>query len=235
MATVPRIPQDLLDGYFIQMERSEDNDNPVAAISIPIELSRLAGIPVRTKKSFQLDPVLHELIRLYNAKVQDCQYCQNARQAVAVQAGLDEDMVSALSHFETSALPENIKAALRITSVISTNPGLLTDEIWEGAAKFYTEDELVDIVLLSMHTTASKVTITLGLDPGKEASSRLFFPTEDVYGESPSSPRPSPTCAAAAWSSTARRTRHCLSARPSCQRGGVRRDGRRRRGLELRP
>jgi hypothetical protein len=29
------------------------------------------------------------------------------------------------------------------------------------------------------------VTITLGLDPGKEASSRLFFPTEDVYGESP--------------------------------------------------
>ena len=185
MATVPRIPQEMLEGYFIQMERSEDNDNPVAAISIPIELSRLAGIPVRTKKSFQLDPVLHELIRLYNAKVQDCQYCQNARQAVAVQAGLDEDMVSALSHFETSALPENIKAALRITSVVSTNPGLLTDEIWAKAAEFFTEDELVDIVLLSMHTTASKVTITLGLDPGKEASSRLFFPTEDVYGESP--------------------------------------------------
>jgi AhpD family alkylhydroperoxidase len=185
MATVPRIPQEMLEGYFIQMERSEDNDNPVAAISIPIELSRLAGIPVRTKKSFQLDPVLHELIRLYNAKVQDCQYCQNARQAVAVQAGLDEDMVSALSHFETSALPENVKAALRITSVVSTNPGLLTDEIWSAAAEFFTEDELVDIVLLSMHTTASKVTITLGLDPGKEASSRLFFPTEDVYGESP--------------------------------------------------
>lgn len=185
MATVPRIPQDLLDGFFIQMERSEGNDNPVAAISIPIELSRLAGIPIRTKTSFQLDPVLHELIRIYNAKVQDCQYCQNARQAVAVQAGLDEDMVSALSNFEASALPERIKAALRITSVVSTNPGLLTNEIWAGAAEFYTEDELVDIVLLSMHTTASKVTITLGLDPGKEASSRLFFPSEDVYGESP--------------------------------------------------
>jgi AhpD family alkylhydroperoxidase len=185
MATVPRIPQEMLEGYFIQMERSEDNDNPVAAISIPIELSRLAAIPVRTKKSFQLDPVLHELIRLYNAKVQDCQYCQNARQAVAVQAGLDEDMVTALSQFETSSLPEHVKAALRMTSVISTNPGLLSDEIWDQAAQYFTEDELVDIVLLSMHTTASKVTITLGLDPGKEASSRLFFPTEDVYGESP--------------------------------------------------
>ena len=36
-----------------------------------------------------------------------------------------------------------------------------------------------------MHTTGSKSFITMGLDPGKEASSRLFFPTEDVYGESP--------------------------------------------------
>ena len=80
MATTPRIPAELLEGYFIQMERDEANDNPVAAIAIPIELSRLAGIPIRTKRSFQLDPVLHELIRLYNAKVQDCQYCQNARQ-----------------------------------------------------------------------------------------------------------------------------------------------------------
>src|SRR3954463_16475216 len=142
MATTPRIPVDLVEGFFMQVE---DDGSPAAAIAIPVELSRLAGIPVRTKKSFQLDPVLHELIRLYNAKVQDCQYCQNARQAVAVQAGLDEDMVSALSHFETSALPENIKAALRITSVVSTNPGLLTDGIWDGAAQFYTEDELVDI------------------------------------------------------------------------------------------
>jgi AhpD family alkylhydroperoxidase len=184
MATTPRIPTELLEGYFIQMERDEANDNSVAAIAIPIELSRLAGIPIRTKRSFQLDPVLHELIRLYNAKVQDCQYCQNARQAVAVQAGLEEDMVTALSQFETSSLPEHVKAALRLTSAISTNPGLLSDELWAAAGKYFTEDELVDIVLLSMHTTASKVTITLGLDPGKEASSRLFFPTEDVYGES---------------------------------------------------
>ena len=185
MATTARIPTELLEGYFIQMEREEGTGNPVALISIPIELSRLAGIPVRTRASFQLDPVLHELIRLYNAKVMDCQYCQNARQAVAVQAGLREDMVSALSNFESSALPERIKAALRLTAAISSNPGLITDELWDDAARHFTESELVDIVLLSVHTTASKVTITLGLDPGKEASSRLFFPTEDVYGSSP--------------------------------------------------
>lgn len=182
MATKPRIPQHLVDGFFMQVE---DDGSPAAAIAIPVELSRLAGIPIRTRRSFQIDPVLHELIRLYNAKYQDCQYCQNARQAVAVQAGLDEDMVSSLARFDTSNLPENYKAALRITSAVAHNPALLTDDIWNGAMAHFTETELVDIVLLSMHTTSSKVTITLGLDPGKEASSRLFFPTEDVYGSSP--------------------------------------------------
>ena len=183
MATAPRIPQEYVEGFFMQME--PDPDNPATQIAIPIELSRLAGIPVQTRISFQLNPVLHELIRLYNAKYQDCQYCQNARQAVAVQAGLQEDMVEALGHFETSELPDSIKAALRLTAAISTNPGLLTDDLWADAARYYSERELVDIVLLSIHTTASKVTITLGLDPGKENSNRLFFPTEDVYGTSP--------------------------------------------------
>jgi AhpD family alkylhydroperoxidase len=182
MATTPRIPQELIDGFFVQME--PDSDHPLAQVAIPIELSRLAAIPIRTARSFQLDPVVHELIRLFNAKVNDCQYCQNARQAIAVQAGMEEDMVAALSSFETSDLPDAIKSALRITSVISTNPGLLSDEIWAAALQHYSEAELIDIVLLSMHTTGSKSFITMGLDPGKEASDRLFFPTEDVYGTS---------------------------------------------------
>src|SRR4051794_28301429 len=138
MATVPRIPQEMLEGYFIQMERSEDNDNPVAAISIPIELSRLAGIPVRTKKSFQLDPVLHELIRLYNAKVQDCQYCQNARQAVAVQAGLGEGTVRAPGPLSTRAAPANKKAAPPPTSAPPPNPGVPTGKSMGGAAPVLT-------------------------------------------------------------------------------------------------
>lgn len=182
MATTPRLPAHLVEGFFMQVE---DDGSPAAAIAIPVELSRLAGIPIASRGSFQLNPVLHELIRLYNAKYQDCQYCQNARQAIAVQSGLEEDMVSALSHFEDSAaIPENFKAALRMTAAIATNPALLTDDLWADAQKYYTEAEMVDIVLLSMHTTASKVTITLGLDPGKEASSRQFYPSEEVYGES---------------------------------------------------
>jgi AhpD family alkylhydroperoxidase len=182
MSTVPRIPAELVQGFFLL---AEGGDTPAARIAIPAELSRLAAIPIRTRRSLQIDPVLHELIRLYNAKYQDCEYCQNARQAVAVQHGLQEDMVDSLGRFEESDLPESYKAALRITSNLATNPAMLDDDVWAAAREHFTEQEVIDIVLLSMFTTASKTTITLGLDPGKEASSRQFFPTEDVYGESP--------------------------------------------------
>jgi hypothetical protein len=57
--------------------------------------------------------------------------------------------------------------------------------MWDDASRFYSEREMVDLVLLSVHTTGSKVTITLGLDPGKDNSSRIFYPSEDVYGNSP--------------------------------------------------
>ena len=76
-------------------------------------------------------------------------------------------------------------AALRITNAVSSGPTSLSPQMWEGARNFYSEQEVVDIVLLSVHTTSSKVTITLGLDPGKESSSRIFYPSEDVYGDSP--------------------------------------------------
>jgi len=182
MATQPRIPDDLVAGFAMM---AEDGDSPAARIAIPTELSRLAAIPIMSEGSFQIDPVVHECIRLFNANFNGCTYCQNARQAVAVQAGLNEDMVAKLMNFERSDLPEHIKAALKIPNAIHSGPQTLTQEVWDRARQYYSEQEVVDIVLLSMHGCGSKVAVTLGLEPGPQASSRLFFPSEDVYGSSP--------------------------------------------------
>jgi AhpD family alkylhydroperoxidase len=182
MSKKPRIPPDLAHGFMMMVE---GGDTPAARIAIPTELTRLAAIPIASEGSLQIDPVVHECIRLFNANYQGCEYCLNARAAVAVQAGLNETLVSKLTRFESSDLPEHIKAALRITNAIASGPVTLTKAIWAGARRFYSEQEVVDIVLLSVHTTGSKVTITLGLDPGKESSSRVFFPSEEVYGTSP--------------------------------------------------
>jgi alkylhydroperoxidase family enzyme len=182
MATRPRIPDHLVQGFTMM---SEGGDTPAAKIAIPVELTRLAAIPIASEGSFQIDPVVHECIRLYNANYQGCEYCQNARAAGAVQEGLSEDLVAKLTRFETSDMPERIKVALRIANAISSGPQTLTQQMWDDASRFYSEREMVDLVLLSVHTTSSKVTITLGLDPGKESSSRIFYPSEDVYGSSP--------------------------------------------------
>src|SRR5438552_4219626 len=115
MSTTPRIPAELAQGFTML---SEGSDAPAAKIAIPIELTRLSGIPIASEGSILLDPVVHECIRLFNAKYQGCEYCMNARQAIAVQAGLDEGIVEQLTRFETSSLPDKIKAALRITSAV---------------------------------------------------------------------------------------------------------------------
>jgi len=182
MATTPRIPAELVAGFEMM---AEDGDSPAARIAIPTELSRLAAIPIMSEGSFQIDPVVHECIRLFSANFNGCTYCQNARQAVAVQAGLDENMVSKLMNFEHSDLPDPVKAALRITNAIDSGPQTLTQAVWDGARRYFSEQEVVDIVLLSMHGCGSKVAVTLGLEPGPQASSRLFFPAEAVYGNSP--------------------------------------------------
>jgi AhpD family alkylhydroperoxidase len=182
MATKPRIPDELVRGFTMM---ADGGNTPAAKIAIPVELTRLAGIPIASEGSFEIDPLVHECIRLFNANYQGCEYCLNARAAVAVQAGLNEDIVGKLTRFESSDLPEKVKVALRIANAVSSDPSSLTKDLWEKTREFYSEQEVVDLVLLSVHTTGSKVTITLGLDPGKENSSRVFYPSEEVYGSSP--------------------------------------------------
>lgn len=181
MSTTPRIPAELAAGFTML---GDGSPTPASRIAIPIELIRLSGIPIASEGSILLDPVVHECIRLFNANYQGCEYCMNARAAIAVQSGLDEDIVQQLTRFETSALPERIKAALRITSAIASAPQMVTPALIEAARAFYTEAEIADIILLSVVTTGSKVAITLGVDPGMGASSRVFYPTDPVYGSS---------------------------------------------------
>ena len=181
MSTTPRIPAELAQGFTML---GTGEATPASRIAIPIELTRLSGIPIASAGSILLDPVVHECIRLFNAKYQGCEYCMNARQAIAVQAGLDEGIVAQLARFETSTLPDKIKAALRITSAIASAPKMVTAAVLDEARRFYSEQEIIDIVLLSVITTGSKVAITLGVDPGKAASSRVFYPTDPVYGNS---------------------------------------------------
>lgn len=94
-------------------------------------------------------------------------------------------MAAQITRFESSTLPDHIKAALRIVDRIASAPQMLDDAVLDTARQFFSEEEICDIIILAGFTTSSKVAITLGVDPGKEASSRLFYPTDVAYPKSP--------------------------------------------------
>ena len=71
----------------------------------------------------------------------------------------------------------NVKAALKVADRIASAPQLMDNALWNETLETYSETELVDIVLFSCFTTGSRVAIILGVEPGPEASSRIFYPT----------------------------------------------------------
>jgi hypothetical protein len=171
MSLIPRVPQEALlkDPW---------------KTGIGTQHQHYAGIPVNIKGSLQIEPVLKELCRQLNAQVQDCVFCKSVRNAVALQHGMREsDVAQVTPMFETSNLSDEVKAALRVTNYFITDPTGMTDEIWADCLRYYTEDELLDIVLLAMFTSQNKVSVTLGFDPG--ATAEPLFPTDSAYGTSP--------------------------------------------------
>ena len=87
-------------------------------------------------------------------------------------------MVAKVSHFETSDLPDKVKAALRIMTAMADYPKGVTDQLWEQAREFFTDRELADIVWYVAFCTGTKVKVTLGLDPGKGA---VLYPANGPY------------------------------------------------------
>jgi hypothetical protein len=171
MSLIPRVPQEavLKDPW---------------KTGIGTQHQHYTGIPVSVKGSLQIEPVLKELCRQLNAQVQDCVFCKSVRNAVALQHGMSEaDVAQVTPMFETSSLSDEVKAALRVTNYFITDPTGMTDEIWADCLRYYTEDELLDIVLLAMYTSQNKVSVTLGFDPGP--IEEPLFPTDGVYGTSP--------------------------------------------------
>jgi hypothetical protein len=102
---------------------------------------------------------------------------------------MEEDIVSKVTPmFESSDLADDIKAALRLTNYFISNPGGMTDEVWAEGRKYYSEDQLLDIVLLAMYTGTNKVKVTLGFDPGPidqpvYATDEKYFKTSDALDQ----------------------------------------------------
>jgi len=110
------------------------------------------------------EPVLTEMVRLRNARFQDCHFCQSTRSPAARAQGATEALYAAIDDYEASDLSERQKAALRLADAYLLWPAGTSDEVRAGALEQFTPEQIVEFVLRLLVYSSDKVMISLNLD-----------------------------------------------------------------------
>jgi len=94
-----------------------------------------------------LDRHLRDLVFLMASMTVDCRYCRAHRTAAMLRRGTEEEKLQAVWDFETSPLfSAKERAALRLARDAATVPNAVTDEHFVELHRYFSEDEIVDIV-----------------------------------------------------------------------------------------
>src|SRR5262245_32269583 len=88
----------------------------------------------------------------------------SARSAVALQQGANEDMLTAVDHYEESDLSPAQQAALRLADTYLTYPADMGDSAKQEVNAQLTLQQVVETVLKLMGFSSDKVMVALGLD-----------------------------------------------------------------------
>ena len=86
------------------------------------------------------------------------------RDAVALQAGVDDNMLALVDNHEHSALSPKQKAALRFADAYLIGPSTVDDDLRGELAAHFTPEELGALLVRLMHYSSDKVMVALGLD-----------------------------------------------------------------------
>ena len=88
----------------------------------------------------------------------------SARSAVALQQGVDEDMLDSVDHYEDSDLSPAQRAALRLADTYLIAPAEMSESTRQEVAANLTPTQIVEVVLKLMGFSSDKVMVALGLD-----------------------------------------------------------------------
>jgi hypothetical protein len=86
------------------------------------------------------------------------------RDAVALQAGVDDNMLALVDDYEHSALSAKQKAALRFADAYLNGPVAIDDDLRAELTSHFTPTELGSLLVRIMHFSSDKVMVALGLD-----------------------------------------------------------------------
>jgi AhpD family alkylhydroperoxidase len=111
-----------------------------------------------------LDPVTTELARLRAADYHHCRICAAVRLVSAAEAGADETFLDQRRDFESSALSDAQKAALRLTDAYMADPGGIGQALVDDVCSHFTEAQIVELLLDVSAFNLQKVYVTLEID-----------------------------------------------------------------------
>jgi alkylhydroperoxidase family enzyme len=86
------------------------------------------------------------------------------RDAVALQAGVDDDMLALVDDHEHSPLSPKQKAALRFADAYLNGPVAVDDDLRAELTAHFTPAELGSLLVRLVHFSSDKVMVALGLD-----------------------------------------------------------------------
>lgn len=86
------------------------------------------------------------------------------RSAVALQQGVDEELLAKVDRYEESDLPASHRAALRLADAYLVAPAELSDAVRREVLEHFTPAQVVELVLKLVGFSGDKVMVALGLD-----------------------------------------------------------------------
>jgi len=115
----------------------------------PLFLMVFALIDLLLNKSVTLPASFRLLFQIYVSMLNGCSFCQDARQALAVQRRIGIEKFQALKEYRVSPLfDERERAALAFAEEFSTNK-YVSDKIFAELTKQFTEREIVELVWMN--------------------------------------------------------------------------------------
>ena len=97
---------------------------------------------------------LKEMCRIKISVAHQCGYCSTVRSNVAKGEGLTEDMINAVSVYQTSELfTPREKAALRYADLFKQGEHAIDkDEVYQDLSKHFSDEEIIELGLLCAQT-----------------------------------------------------------------------------------
>ena len=111
-----------------------------------------------------VDPISKELVRLRGARLHQCRRCQSVRSVAALNAGADDELLSAEDPASAGGLSDATLAALDLVDATFAGPPVVGEELLARLDRSYDSAQLVEITSYLMRNACNKIPVAFGVD-----------------------------------------------------------------------